>query len=109
MKNPTHAAVAAIALSCLSAGSALAAPMDARREAVSMRVSHVGLDLRTAAGRTRFDARVRRAANFACVPVGGSVEQRMDAQRCIKEMVDDAAVQLAARFRDDGTQLASSR
>lgn len=108
MKISYRAAAAALVLSCPLAGTvAIAAPIPAHREPVTIRVSHAGLDLHTAAGRQRFTARVRRAAGVACAPRGATVEMRIDSERCIDEMVADAAVQLAARTRTEGPQLAS--
>ncbi|GAA0664246.1 UrcA family protein [Sphingomonas insulae] len=96
-------ATAALALSCLSSG-ALASPAV---DTFTIRVSHVGLDLHTADGRRRFDARVRRAARSACAAPGASLVEQRHARLCMAELRSDAARQVAARFDDTGIRLAS--
>ncbi|MEH3159812.1 MAG: UrcA family protein [Sphingomonas taxi] len=108
MKISSRAAAAALALSCAFAGTtAVAAPLDSHREAVTIRVSHAGLDLGTAAGRDRFNARVRRAAGYACALRGAAMDLRVDSDRCVEEMVADAAVQIAAIGKRGRVQLAT--
>ena len=99
MKTSHHAAIAAAALSCLFAavpGAAIAA----EREPVQVKVSAKGLDLRSESGRRSLQGRIVRAARAACIPNGATLEMRLDALRCVREIRDDGTRQLAARAGD---------
>lgn len=104
MKTLHRVAAAAFVASCLFTANVAGAD---ERETFTVRVSHAGLDLRTAAGRASFDARVRRVARWACAPRGASIAYQRDAERCTAELTADAGRQLARRFGDDATRLAS--
>ena len=103
MKTFHRVAAAALALSCLSTGAAAAE----QRETFTIRISHQGLDLDTAAGRAGFDARVRRAARWACTMRGASLEAYQHAARCTEELRQDARRQLAKRTEGGALRLAS--
>lgn len=103
MKTFHRVAAAALALSCLSAGVASAE----QRETFTIRVSPVGLDLNTDAGRAGFDSRVRRAARWACPESGASLEARRQAMRCTDELRQDARRQVA-RITENGAQRLAS-
>jgi UrcA family protein len=110
MTVPFRAAAAALALSCLSIPpSAGARPIPHDRTPVSVRVPFAGLDLSTADGRAAFGARVRRAASTACGMRTMTLGDRIDAHRCMREMLADAEVQVAARYGPRERQLASVR
>ena len=88
-------ALAVIAAACLSSTA-----QAETRDTVSIRVRHADLNLTRAADRATFDARVRRAANIACVAQGSDWRLRRDAERCKAEMRADAsnkAAVIAAR------------
>lgn len=101
MKTSHHAAIAAAALSCLFAVVPGNAAPAAEREPVLVKVSAKGLDLHSEAGRRTFEARIVRAAHAACIPTGATLEMRLDAQRCFREMRDDGTRKLAALAGDD--------
>jgi UrcA family protein len=100
MKTSHHAAIAAAALSCLFAAVPSIAAA-AERDPVQVKVSARGLDLHTEAGRRTLEARIVRAAHAACIPTGATLEMRLDAQRCFREMREDGTRQLAALTGDD--------
>lgn len=103
MKTFYRVAAAAFVLSCLPAGVASAES----RETFTIRVSHLGLDLQTEAGRAGFDARVRRAARWACLVRGASFEAHQHATRCTDELLQDARRQVAMRTDSGAVRLAS--
>ncbi|VVT18992.1 conserved hypothetical protein [Sphingomonas aurantiaca] len=104
MKIFISVASAAIVGACLFSTAASASSV---REPVSVRVSHAGLDLTSAAGRTLFQRRLQSAIARACEPRTSGLDAFADAHRCRQEMTADASVKMAALLRRDGTQLAS--
>ena len=72
----------------------------AEREPVQVKVSAKGLDLHSESGRRSLQGRIVRAAREACIPNGATLEMRLDALRCVREMRDDGTRQLAARAGD---------
>jgi UrcA family protein len=100
MKTSHHAAIAAAALSCLFAAVPSIAAA-AERDPVQVKVSARGLDLHTESGRRTFEARIVRAARAVCIPIGATLEMRLDALRCFREMRDDGTRQLAALSSSD--------
>jgi UrcA family protein len=101
VKTSNHAAVAAVALSCLFAAAVPGAAFAEARDAVQVRVSTRGLDLHTKTGRHAFETRIVRAARAACIPNGATLGMRIDALRCLREMREDGTRQLAALAGDD--------
>jgi len=97
------AAVAAV-LACL----APAAHAEVR-EAVTVRVSHAGLDLSSAAGRRMLDARVDRAAWYACRPERVGLAGLRDANRCRAEMRADAKIRVAQLIANAPVKVAAAR
>ena len=104
MKIFISVASAAIVGACLFATAASASSV---REPVSVRVSHAGLDLTSAAGRALLQRRLQSAIASACQPHSSSLDAFADAHRCRQEMTADASVKMAALLGRDGTQLAS--
>jgi UrcA family protein len=85
-----NAAFAAIASVCLvSAASAQ------DRDPVAAHVRYADLNLSTAAGRAELQVRIRGAAEAACPDMAGTLEQKIDSQRCRNEMLKDGATQIA--------------
>ncbi len=79
------------------------------RETVTVRVSHAGLDLSTAAGRRTLDARVDRAAWYACRPARLGLDGLRDANRCRAEMRADAKIRVARLMANDPVKVAAVR
>lgn len=105
MKTYSRVASAALVVSCLIAGSANAQ----RREPVSARVSIKGLDLDNPKHRKVLDARIMRAANWACAPRNAELAERRDSERCKQEMRDSGRVAVAALMTPKPAELASAR
>ncbi len=97
------AAVAAV-LACL----APAAHAEVR-EAVTIRVSHAGLDLSSAAGRRMLDARVDRAAWNACRSAAMGLAGVRDTDRCRAEMRADAKTRIAQLMANAPIEVAAAR
>ncbi len=111
MKTFTLVASAAIAVACLS--SAVPAVAVTRhspigRDLVEIRVSTRGLDLGRPADRRILDARIRRAADQACLARGAELSAQMDAARCRAEMIGDGASRVAALLQRRTVELAST-
>ncbi len=104
MKLFNSVASAAVLGACLFSASASASAV---REPVSVRVSRVGLDLTSDAGRTAFQRRLRSAIANACEPRAAGLDSLADAYQCRKEMTADARAKMAAMFGRGGPQLAS--
>lgn len=85
-----NVAIAAAAVACLSS-----AAYAQKREPVTARVSYAGLDLTKVADRRILDARIDRAARFACRSNGFGIRQTADEGRCREEMRRDGQVRLA--------------
>jgi UrcA family protein len=107
MKTSNHAAFAAVALSCLFAAAVPTAASAAEREPVQVRISTKGLDLHTDTGRRALESRIVRAAQAVCAPHGATLDMRLDAMRCVKEMRTDGANKLAALAGTQDVRLAS--
>ncbi len=78
-----------------------------QREIVTVRVSRAGLNLADAGHRTRFDRRVRRAAQRACMFSNSRLLPPTDAARCVSEMRRDADRQVAMIVDRQQRQLAA--
>lgn len=104
MKISNSVASAAIAAACLFSTGASAG---LKRDPVTVRVSHVGLDLTSDAGRRILDRRVQSAVNRVCAPRSGGLDAFAESRRCRMEMMQDATVQTAALLERNGMQLAS--
>ena len=106
MKIRNHAAVVAVASSCLFAFAVPNAASAAEREPVQARISTRGLDPRTDSGRRMLEMRIVSAARAICIPNGASLTMRLDALRCVNEMRADGTRKLAALAGDKAVQLA---
>lgn len=104
MKNLIRVASASLVLSCLSIGTVAADPA---RETVSARISTRGLNLNNPKHRAVLDARVMRAAAWACAPRGADVAARRDAERCRAEMRESGRTAVATLVGRQPVQLAS--
>ncbi|KTT76728.1 UrcA family protein [Sphingomonas endophytica] len=97
---------AALAAALALAPISTAASAEAMREHVSASVSVHDIDFSTSAGRSAFQARVRRAARHTC-GTSYDLRGRSDMLRCRGEMMKDGEVRLAALTRARGTELAA--
>ena len=107
MMTRTLSAVAALAL---TAGTlALSTPAHAASGEVGVTVRYGDLDLGSAAGKARFDRRVRNAARAIC---GSTLRQPLNMQTqiaaCQEEVIAGAQADLETALgeRPDGTRLA---
>lgn len=76
----------ALTLITVLATASLAVPALAKSSnAVSVRARYDDLDLTTEAGAAKFRTRVKRAARWACVPGGDTLELRARLQQCRRE------------------------
>ncbi len=89
-------ATSAAALVATGAPAAAATPIVVEATQVpTARVAHDDLNLRTAAGVRRLQARVRRAAEQLCVePNSKSLQVVADGKACVRVAIDQAAPQV---------------
>ncbi|MGR6328019.1 UrcA family protein [Sphingomonas sp. XXL09] len=104
MKSLIRVASASLLLSCLSIGTVAADP---ERETVSARVSTKGLNLNNPKHRAILDARVMRAAAWACAPYGADVAAQRDAEHCRAEMRESGHTAVATLVGHQAVRLAS--
>ena len=106
----TQYALAAFAALTLTAGSALAAPVQADDGPRQAAVSYADLNLNTETGKAILVARIHRAAEAVCGPEPDSRDlERLPSYRaCMKQSVDTAVAaipgpsQLAGKVRPAG-------
>lgn len=93
--------------------SGAAAPLSASTDVVVNHrlVEFADLDLSTAAGQTKFDARLRRAAAAVCEANYGPhpLSEAMEARRCYRNALQSAQRTIAARAASQGMARMASR
>lgn len=104
MKSLMCVASASLLLSCLSIGTVAADP---ERETVSARVSTKGLNLDNPKHRAILDARIMRAAAWACGPFGADVAAQRDAEQCRAQMRESGHTAVATLVGRQSVRLAS--
>ena len=65
-------------------------------DTVSVRVSYADLNLSSASGRTTLDSRISAAAHAVCENGSTDLSAKMAANRCIKNALSGARLQVAA-------------
>jgi UrcA family protein len=96
------ASLASFALAAQPALASAAAPAQADREVQHRMVSYADLDLSTAGGQAKFDARLRRAAATVCEANYGPhpLTEAMEARRCYRDALQSAQRTMANRGAD---------